>query len=129
MGSGQVTGQKIGSLPGQTQQDSTNVAKNNLRIQMGVGRIPGGGGVEISESVIFPVPFLERPFVVANAIGFQSTGGSYQPDSLNTSWAGQHANASGPTPTGFVCRMRRNDGGSFSITADYYYNWVAIGEV
>lgn len=123
-----VTGIKIGSLPGQTQQDTTNSAKTNLRMQMGIGRIAGVSATEIAEAVTFPVAFSARPFVLANAIGFVGAGGSFAPASIDGSWAGQHANANAPTVTGFTARMRRNDGSPFGVGTDYYYSWIAIGE-
>jgi hypothetical protein len=112
------------------QDDTSNSITPNTRVASGIGKVPGAGTAssDVSEAVTFPVAFTTNPIVVCQFAGFMAVSGTYNPTGVDDTWGGATFSAEKATTTGFTARGRRNDGGSFASTSDYYYSWIAIGE-
>jgi hypothetical protein len=109
------------------QLDTTNTAIISVT-QIGIGKIIGNGTTSVSEAVTFPVAFKTGtiPAVVANYLGNRATG-AFNAAGLTPS-GGIATGSGGPSATGVTVGMTLPSG-SFSASFDYYYSWIAIGEV
>ena len=108
------------------QVDTTNTEVLTI-IQYGVGKIQGGGAASLSEAITFPVAFASPPAVAPTYRGSRATG-AMNDSGLSGSGVVWCA-ATTVTATGGNVYLTQPTGGTFSNINDYYYSWIAVGEV
>jgi len=97
--------------------------------QIGIGFVRGLNNSSIAKTVTFPIPFKSGsfPVVTPSFRGYRTTD-AFKPAGL-TSAIALSSSAQSVSTTGFILRMDNPDAGNLSSTLDWYFQWVAIGEV
>ncbi len=110
------------------QDDTSNSDKTNPRTLTGWGYIAGTTSVsQVNETVTFGVTFAQRP-IVTIACGGDSVAGTTYGSGGNNIEAGLQIKAESITTTNFGVRISKS-GGNFGSNGNFFYQWIAIGEV
>lgn len=110
------------------QDDTTNTVQTKSVILSGWGVITPGVASFGSESVTFPVTFLQRPIVVICSGGDNASATTYGSGG-NTIHGAVAAKAHTITTTGFTAHVFQAAGSNWAAGNTVFYQWFAIGEV
>ena len=107
-------------------QDNTSDSyEKSSVILTGWGWIEGNGTSGIQENVTFGITFDQAPIALANHAGYHATETTY-PSHVS---ANAFAQADSISTTILRAVIRTNDGSNTVNTGNYFYTWIAIGEL
>lgn len=110
------------------QDNTTNSAVTNQRIQTGWGFIQGDGTIQLTKAVTFPVAFDAAPIVFITSIGRKVDS---DPADITEFVSGIEKATTLLTynisTTKFNALYRAEVGTTFSATGRYGFSWIAIG--